>query len=663
MRRIQWMWITSLAYVMTLLPGVASGQGLLWRSTSGNSRSSQDSPYASPYQAQPNSPNRLRTVSSHGAQGHGSPRLRFGGQRSGVWPQGADPCRIGPPQPRTPCPIPNFPIPLPPQPYPVSPYPVSPYPVQPSDPSKKQKPGEQPPIRPDPQSPSPSPTQPTQPTQPTTPSIQPGTGDSSLSPESFAQAPQAGTSAPGQFATNMYGDQFSGGVTMSTIPVAQNVTITAAIATDGSLTLTAPPLPGNDERVLFVTSPQGDLGSIVIGPGGATGNIPVNEFFRSVSLNRATIQALRLGSVVVLDPTQPLTPSNLAAGTTGLQIGNGVATITSDVITNEGNFIAGRADLTYDQVTVIGTPNPSSGGVVGLVSIADDFNPFPVNRFIFNFDYFQNTLITTGGWDVYRYVLGFERTFFDGLASVELRFPFAATLNSDIDFQGESTSTEFGNVRLLMKMLLYQSERFALSGGLAMHFPTADDTRVSRLDGTPLVEFNNEAIVLTPYAGLWFAPTKRLGVQTMLAFNVDPNGNPVFANLDNQGLRRVGRISGPTTILSSTQLSYMMIQNNDPRSAIQSLGPFVEFHYRSMLEEPDLVRVGSFAIGVKQIGRQEMNCSAGVTSRFGNRFIFSAGVVIPLGGEEDRTFDFQAGIRLNVLFGPSVNTQIPPVLF
>ncbi|MGF1581034.1 MAG: hypothetical protein ACFCD0_16845 [Gemmataceae bacterium] len=448
----------------------------------------------------------------------------------------------------------------------------------------------------------------------------------------------------------------------SVIPL-ESQTIRATIALDGSLELTDPKLPGTSDRVVFVTAPPQTSIPITINSTEVTGTIPVDQFFQSESLDRNAIASLRQGNVVVLDTNQPLTPSNLVSGTPGVTIGNGIATITGDVITNGDNFVAGRADLTFDEVIVINTPNPSSGGVVGRVALSDDFNPIPIDRFIFNFDYFQNASLTAGGWDLYRYTLGFERTFFNGLASVELRFPFAATLNSDIEIGAESTNTEFGNARMLFKLLIYQDQRFAVAGGIGLTFPTGDDTRVFGLDGEPLVEFNNEAIPLTPYIGVLYTPNKRCSLQSYVAFDVDPNGNPVFANLDNAGLRQVGRISGPTNWQSSTQFSYLFVQNDDPQSNCQALGPFVEFHYRSILEEPDVIRSGSFVIGDSLIGRQEMNLATGVTARFRNRFLLSAGIVIPLGGEEDRTFDFQAGIRFNVLFGPSAFTPAAPNLF
>ena len=75
---------------------------------------------------------------------------------------------------------------------------------------------------------------------------------------------------------------------------------------------------------------------------------------------------------------------------------------------------------------------PSDGGVVGRVKVADDQSPLPRDRFIFNYDHFDDVRLTAGGISVNRYVVGFEKTCLDGGASVEVRVPFADTLNKQL---------------------------------------------------------------------------------------------------------------------------------------------------------------------------------------------------------------------------------------
>ena len=72
---------------------------------------------------------------------------------------------------------------------------------------------------------------------------------------------------------------------------------------------------------------------------------------------------------------------------------------------------------------VLGLPNPGGGGAVGLTKIADDNSPLPRDRVIFDYDFFGGVPLGTGGVDVHRFSPGIEKTFFDGLASIEFVFP------------------------------------------------------------------------------------------------------------------------------------------------------------------------------------------------------------------------------------------------
>src|SRR5262249_19027286 len=81
---------------------------------------------------------------------------------------------------------------------------------------------------------------------------------------------------------------------------------------------------------------------------------------------------------------------------------------------------------------LVSVPNPSGGGTDGRIQIGEVINPLPRGRFVFDYDLFSGVPLGVGSRDVNRFVFGFEKTFFDGQASVEVRVPFAATLNSDL---------------------------------------------------------------------------------------------------------------------------------------------------------------------------------------------------------------------------------------
>jgi len=116
----------------------------------------------------------------------------------------------------------------------------------------------------------------------------------------------------------------------------------------------------------------------------------------------------------------------------------------------------------------------------------------PRDRFIFNYDYFNNAALTPNGIDVNRFAFGFEKTFFNGNTSIEVRLPVAGTLDSSGVIGAQSRDTVLGNLRITPRALLYRSDTFAVGTGLGIALPTADDTRVANFDGSDLVRINND---------------------------------------------------------------------------------------------------------------------------------------------------------------------------
>ena len=100
---------------------------------------------------------------------------------------------------------------------------------------------------------------------------------------------------------------------------------------------------------------------------------------------------------------------------------------------------------------------PAAGGS-RRVKISENNSPIPRDRIFYSYngfdnaipDFIGNTLI-----DVQRHTPGFEKTFLDGMGSIELRTPVAYTQNSNVFLNGGGPlkATEFGNISLALKML------------------------------------------------------------------------------------------------------------------------------------------------------------------------------------------------------------------
>jgi hypothetical protein len=324
------------------------------------------------------------------------------------------------------------------------------------------------------------------------------------------------------------------------------------------------------------------------------------------------------------------------------------------------NFITpGTPDRIIPQPPIIVLlPNPSGGGVVGRTKIADDNNPLPRDRFILNFDYFDNVPLTATGVDVRRWSPGFEKTFFDRRTSIEVRFPFASTLDSDVTANGlTNTHTEFGNIHVTLKALLLRSDVLNVAAGLGIDLPTADDTSVRLGNGTDLVRISNDAVLLTPYVGALFTPGPRFFLQGWYQIGIDANGNPVSVNPNLNGLVGVGKLTDPTLMMFDLQLGYWLIRSSESSGLLRALAPFIEFHYNTTVTDPDVIQAGNFIIGDLNGRVDELNLSAGIITQVGDNLNLSAGIAVPLKRESDRFFDYQIGIRASYFFGPTARAR------
>lgn len=293
---------------------------------------------------------------------------------------------------------------------------------------------------------------------------------------------------------------------------------------------------------------------------------------------------------------------------------------------------------------------PTPGGTVGRIKVAEDNNPLPRDRAIFNYDYFSNTPLQPGGWDVNRFQFGLEKTFLDQMASIEVRLPFAGTLSSS-NVPGLATGdTELGNLRLVLKGLFSRSETGAFGGGVAVTLPTADDTALIAPGGANLLSFDNQAVLIEPYLAFLLTPNESLFVQNWASLAFDPFGSPLRAGgngfLPNQNLPRYH----DRTILSlDMQVGYWLTRN--PEQFLRGLAPFVELHYNAAVSNGTRVRTSNLSLGGFGDGLDELNTTVGVVADLANNMNIAMGAVFPLRGAPDRTFDYQVGLRLNWFFG------------
>jgi hypothetical protein len=306
---------------------------------------------------------------------------------------------------------------------------------------------------------------------------------------------------------------------------------------------------------------------------------------------------------------------------------------------------------------VVLLPPPGAGGVVGRTKISDDNSPLPRDRIIFNYDYFDAAPLSANGANVNRFSVGFEKTFFEQNASVEVRLPFASTLSSDVTADGATGyRAELGNLNLTFKALLYGSPTWNLAAGMGVALPTASDLRVRFADGTDLLRLKNDSVLVTPYVAALYTPNDRLFAQGWIAYGFDATGNALQVATPGGGLAQVGRFTDQTLAQLDAQVGYWLYQASDRSARLQRLAPFFELHVNATVSRADVIRSGDVVFGTPgNLG--ELNVSAGLIAQLGDNFNLVLGMAAPLRGTPNRTFDYQIGVHGNVYFGATARAR------
>ncbi|MEW4528381.1 hypothetical protein [Maioricimonas sp. JC845] len=515
-----------------------------------------------------------------------------------------------------------------------------------------------------------------QPTQPQ--AQQPQQQPPQLAQPTFTpSAPTTAASSSQSLAPNMIGDFFgTGGGTISIPEMTRD--FTGIITQGGSPTMFTALTPsasyvGSPASPVFVTASTpapidvfGDVTTTI--PAGsywtATGPVPSGfgpnaTFTSDIPLNQnpdaavAVADAFPYSAAVVFNGAQAYYVSNTG---TVMPVVNGVP------LEGNGNFTVGTSYTiidSYAQTIYVPAPASTNGGNVGRQKIGENTSPIPRDRVFLNYSLFDGTPLAPGGVNVHRFTPGIEKTFFDGLASLEVRVPFAATANSNVLVNGtiDDNNVEFGSLTLYLKTLLHQTENIAVGAGLGIAIPTYDDSTVSIFNpGTGsnqrLVDIEAEAVHLMPYIGAVMTPSERFFAQAYLQFDVDTNGNTVRTyDPMSGGLRNAGTIQDSTYLFLDLAVGYWVYLEPDSDEFLRGLAPVAELHWNRTLESQDYVTDGNFTVGSPQAGRIETwNAVVGVNALLHDDATVTVGYGVPIAGGDDQ-FNGELRIIFNWLFG------------
>ena len=220
----------------------------------------------------------------------------------------------------------------------------------------------------------------------------------------------------------------------------------------------------------------------------------------------------------------------------------------------------------------------------------------PMDRVFFNYQGFQNALTATQGLgpffqqtttsNVDRYTVGAEKTFFDGLASFEVRMPFVGAYraaNGPLAIASENV----GDLSLFAKGLLYADDSVSLLAGLGVGLPTADDVRAQILN-VPIV-LENDAVHLLPYLAFLSYPTENWFFQGYLQGDFTASGIPVHV-----GPQIIGTYTEQSLLYADLLAGRWLYSGGGYLSGVAGI---VELHYTTTLQDTDNLNAFGFTDG------------------------------------------------------------------
>jgi hypothetical protein len=279
------------------------------------------------------------------------------------------------------------------------------------------------------------------------------------------------------------------------------------------------------------------------------------------------------------------------------------------------------------------------------LKISENQSPRPQDRFFFTFNYFANVNgslnerfgAPVNDIRVYRYILGFEKTFDNGNGSIGVRLPID-TLTSNSTVPGRfkkfgGTSTSLGNMNIFAKYILKQDPKTGslISAGFAVS-PT---TGGNNFAGATYIQ-NINTTQFQPFLGyLWIHG--KFYLQGFSAFDFPVNENQV------------------TEMFNDIGMGYFVYRSEDPDRFWTGLAPTFEVHINTPLNHRGFDNPNDPA-GTPD----SVNLTYGLNFEIHRNSLLTLGFVTPVTGP--RPFAYEALVLFNYRFGRSARRATPPVI-
>lgn len=285
--------------------------------------------------------------------------------------------------------------------------------------------------------------------------------------------------------------------------------------------------------------------------------------------------------------------------------------------------------------------NIPAGGAVGREKIAENNSPQPRSRFFWNYNYYNNVL---GGInDVNRNSFGFEQPLSGGTYSVAMRFPFASTLDSDQVVNAPvARATQFGDIAIIGKALLWENDDFLASAGLGLTLPTADNSRVFDANGAQIMELDHRSVRLMPYLGAMQGYESGWYWQSFVQLDIAANGDSLAVDMTGTNLQQIGVLQEPTVLFVDFGAGRWIM--GSPGSGSPAVAATAELHYATTLQDADAINAAGVVI-TNTINRYDvLNLTLGLNIALSDRIQIRPAFVTPL---NDDLFDSEAMLQAN----------------
>lgn len=343
-------------------------------------------------------------------------------------------------------------------------------------------------------------------------------------------------------------------------------------------------------------------------------------------------------------------------------------------------------DSFFTRGQILGMTPSAHGGVIDIpgmrrAKIGENNSPLPRDRFYFTYQHFHNAIRAEDfSWEVpgyafrqvdfsvNRYVLGFERTFFDEWCSVDVRVPLQDSVRfnaspwppfpgvNDFLFTARPDAGILGNISLTLKSLLYESQTTAVSAGIMLDLPTGPN--VSGTMYYSPYQLQNESVHLGPFVGALYEPNEDWFFQGFLQVDIDPNGSSFLVQDLFDPPAQVGTVQDQTLLYLDISAGRWLLRR--PGSLCTGVAGLVELHYTTTLQDADLVRVSGADLPVLfnylEVGNlynrsDVLNLTTGLHFQFARGLDLRVAGAVPLRSpESDRCFDFEAIAQVNWMF-------------